>query len=225
MRNISRREFIRTAGSGASLAIVAPGGLAKAFSSAPESSRHVIVIGAGLAGLSCAYELDRAGFDVTVLEARTYSGGRVRTYRDSFAGDLSAEMGAEYVNSEDEYARRYAKKFGLKILTAKLYDGIFVRGRKYRIIDFKRNRTRLPYEGVEGGKLFAQESRYIQHWVEMIKETVEKYGMTCTSCHAITDSFTAGPRLGIERLPEEVLALDNMSVADLLRSEGRQKTS
>ena len=40
------------------------------------SGRSVVVLGAGIAGLVAAYELEQAGFDVTVLEARDRVGGR-----------------------------------------------------------------------------------------------------------------------------------------------------
>jgi len=40
---------------------------------------HVVVIGAGLAGLSCALSLEAAGVAVTLLEASGAPGGRVRT--------------------------------------------------------------------------------------------------------------------------------------------------
>lgn len=40
---------------------------------------HVLIIGAGLAGLTCARELERHGVDVTVLEASDGVGGRVRS--------------------------------------------------------------------------------------------------------------------------------------------------
>lgn len=42
---------------------------------------HVVILGAGIAGLVSAYELVRAGFKVTVLEARERPGGRVFTVR------------------------------------------------------------------------------------------------------------------------------------------------
>src|SRR2546429_8479942 len=50
-----------------------------------ETSTHhgtkVVVLGAGVAGLSAAYELGKAGYDCTVLEARDRVGGRHRTNR------------------------------------------------------------------------------------------------------------------------------------------------
>ncbi|HEX8193682.1 MAG TPA: FAD-dependent oxidoreductase [Allosphingosinicella sp.] len=52
--------------------------------------RKVAVLGAGIAGLVSAYELKRAGFDVTVLEARDRVAGRVWTIR---AGDRVVQTG------------------------------------------------------------------------------------------------------------------------------------
>jgi monoamine oxidase len=43
---------------------------------------RVIVLGAGLAGMTAAYELGRSGYDVQVLEARDRAGGRVWTLRN-----------------------------------------------------------------------------------------------------------------------------------------------
>src|SRR5436190_16988301 len=57
---------------------------------------RVIVAGAGLAGLSAAHELARAGAAVTLLDARDSAGGRVRTIRD-LAGGQHAESGGEFV--------------------------------------------------------------------------------------------------------------------------------
>jgi monoamine oxidase len=77
-------------------------------------NRTVTVIGAGLAGLSAAYELNRAGWNVTVLEARERVGGRVYSVR-RFSNGLVAEGGGEFI--EDRHIRMiaYAKQFGLQL--------------------------------------------------------------------------------------------------------------
>jgi len=52
------------------------------------SGKHVIVLGAGIAGLTAAYELGKAGYKVTLLEGRNRSGGRNWTVR---GGDTETE--------------------------------------------------------------------------------------------------------------------------------------
>lgn len=80
------------------------------------SSKKVLVVGAGLAGLSAAFELSQAGHEVTVLEAQTRPGGRVYTLRDGFADGLYAEAGAEYFYPTDpDYALAYINHFGLDV--------------------------------------------------------------------------------------------------------------
>src|SRR5438045_2486909 len=76
--------------------------------------KQVLIIGAGIAGLSCAYELNRRGHDVNVLEASGRPGGHVRTFHDPFADGLYADIGAEhfYYPGYTEYWR-YVHEFGL----------------------------------------------------------------------------------------------------------------
>ena len=50
--------------------------------------RHVVVLGAGIAGLTAAYELGKSGYRVTVIEGRDRSGGRNWTVR---GGDMETE--------------------------------------------------------------------------------------------------------------------------------------
>jgi monoamine oxidase len=52
---------------------------------------HVIVLGAGIAGLVSAYELEQAGFLVTLLEARERVGGRAWTVRDGDKIEMDGE--------------------------------------------------------------------------------------------------------------------------------------
>jgi phytoene dehydrogenase-like protein len=56
-------------------------------------SSDVVVVGAGLAGLTCARELERGGLDVVVLEKSDAVGGRVRTDRvDGFRCDRGFQL-------------------------------------------------------------------------------------------------------------------------------------
>jgi monoamine oxidase len=96
----------------------------------PRSSgngRSVVILGAGIAGLVSAYELQRAGYHVTVLEARNRIGGRSWTIR---GGDRIVQTGrpdqvaafspGQYFNSgparipsTHRLVLGYARKFGV----------------------------------------------------------------------------------------------------------------
>jgi len=110
MRELDRREFLSAgAGAAAALALTSAGHSLTRIS----SPTRVVVVGAGLSGLAAAYELDRRGFDVTVLEARDRVGGRVLTVRDP--GRVHAEAGGEFVDTLHTELRAYCKKFDLPL--------------------------------------------------------------------------------------------------------------
>lgn len=69
------------------------------------------VVGAGLAGLTAADELQRAGADVVVLEARERVGGRVWSRR--LPNGAVIEMGAEFLLPGNTAIRELAERFGL----------------------------------------------------------------------------------------------------------------
>ena len=60
------------------------------YSSQTLKSKKVIIVGAGMAGLAAAYELQRAGHTVQILEMQERVGGRVKTFgeKDGFAKGL-----------------------------------------------------------------------------------------------------------------------------------------
>ena len=78
-------------------------------------ARKVLVLGAGMAGLVAAYELTQLGHDVTVLEARTRSGGRVHTLREPFSDGLYAEEGAARIPDDHGLTLKYVKTFELAL--------------------------------------------------------------------------------------------------------------
>lgn len=54
--------------------------------------KSVLILGAGLAGMTAAYELEKLGYRVQLLEARGFAGGRCQTARKGFT---LAELGGE----------------------------------------------------------------------------------------------------------------------------------
>ena len=77
---------------------------------------HVVVAGAGLAGLAAARELEDRGLHVTVIEARSRVGGRVMTVRDGFAAGQHAEGGADLIESDQDAVCRMAKRLKLRLI-------------------------------------------------------------------------------------------------------------
>lgn len=71
----------------------------------------VIVIGAGLSGLTAAHALQGAGWDVQLVEARDRVGGR--TWSRQLPGGAVAEMGAEFILPGNPAVRSLASELGL----------------------------------------------------------------------------------------------------------------
>jgi monoamine oxidase len=76
---------------------------------------RVIVVGAGFSGLAAAYELSRAGYEVTVVEARNRVGGRVISFSDLVPGKV-VEGGGELIGSNHPTWMGYGKQFKLEFL-------------------------------------------------------------------------------------------------------------
>ena len=77
-------------------------------------AQRVIVIGAGIAGLAAAHELEELGHDPLVLEAQNRPGGRIHTLR-CFADDLYAEAGAMRIPRTHDLTLEWCAKFGLEL--------------------------------------------------------------------------------------------------------------
>ncbi len=97
--------------------------------------KKIVIIGAGIAGLSAGLELMRAGHDITILEAKGHVGGRVQTVREPFETGLYAEAGAMRIPSAHNLTMAYVKKFGLKLMPFTMGNPnafLFVNGRRHR---------------------------------------------------------------------------------------------
>jgi len=107
---VSRRKFLETTlAAGAGLWLGGQG--ARADSRGGKRPR-VIIVGAGFGGLSCGWQLQQAGAQVTILEARNRLGGRVLSL-DRYIPDAVVEGGAELIGSNHPTWMQYGKAFGL----------------------------------------------------------------------------------------------------------------
>jgi monoamine oxidase len=107
----TRRQLL--AGTAGIAAAAAAGRFAPAARAA--DSPRIVVVGAGLAGLSCAYRLKQAGYTAQVYEASDRIGGRCWSDRTSFANGQIVEHGGELIDQGHTAIRQLAQQLGLKL--------------------------------------------------------------------------------------------------------------
>jgi monoamine oxidase len=110
----TRRELLKRAG--AASAAVALGSMARGLPGAQAATApRIVVVGAGLAGLTCAYRLQQAGYAAQVHEASDRVGGRCWTIRGAFADGQIAEHGGELIDQGHTEVRQLANELGLTL--------------------------------------------------------------------------------------------------------------
>lgn len=91
-----------------------------AKSSSAGSSEEVLVLGAGMSGLTAALSLHRAGHKVRVIEYQDRIGGRL--WSVPLKGGQFTEAGGGHFRSNMPYVLSYIRRFGLPLLS--LNDGL-----------------------------------------------------------------------------------------------------
>jgi len=201
---LTRRHFLRRLGlaTGATLGMSPLVELAAVAAPGPV---HVVIVGAGLAGLCAALELERRGHTCTILEAETrHVGGRVRTLR--FEGGLYGEAGAMRVPKGHALTRHYVAELGLSLrpfVQSNPDAFVFMRGRRERVHDVLRLADAYRLTAAEQGK--SPEALWAASFAK------RQQGL---STEERQDLFVGEPRT------EAVRTLDRLSVRRVLESEG-----
>ena len=129
-----RRFLVQSAGAGAALAL---GSCAHVPLSRAWDDREIAIVGAGVAGITCAWRLRQAGLRVRVYEAQSRIGGRMFSLRDHFADSQVCELGGELIDTGHSRIRALADELGLALddlstdPTAAAGDIWFCNGRRY----------------------------------------------------------------------------------------------
>lgn len=79
----------------------------------PSDDDEVVIVGAGIAGLSAAWRLREAGIAVRVIEAQNRCGGRMLSLADHFAEGQVCELGGELIDSGHTRMHALVAELGL----------------------------------------------------------------------------------------------------------------
>lgn len=163
--------------------------------------KSVVILGAGLAGLSSAYKLSQAGHDVTILEARTRAGGRVHTLREPFADGLHAEAGAMFIPESHDLTMQYVRLFRLPLISVPTPQ-------------------RLPVYYLRGKRINPNGGREI-NWPLNLSPEEKRLGLGgMTEKYVISVLQEMGDAASMNWPPEKLKKYDRMTYAEFLRSQG-----
>lgn len=140
----------------------------------------VLIIGAGAAGLMAAYELSKAGKQVTVLEARDRTGGRIHSLNNTSFFKY-AELGAEFVHGNLPVTLQLLKEAGIAVTPAT--------GEMWHYNDGK----------------FSQENQQTEHW-DLLMQKLNELEQDTTIGDFLQEEFAGDKYTGLRESVSKYVA-------------------
>lgn len=128
--------------------------------------KHIAVIGAGISGLTCAYELQKAGYTVVVYEANDFVGGRMSTRS---IGAFPLDIGANHLANVYTRMREYVDELGLSWKPMEFLNyRVFKEGKVHKLLDLIDKKTQfklslLSFKARFGSTDFFELSSAVKH--------------------------------------------------------------
>jgi carotenoid phi-ring synthase / carotenoid chi-ring synthase len=164
--------------------------------------KTVVVVGAGLAGLACAYELSQRGFSVTLLEKSPQLGGKIASW--------PIQVGEETFMMEHGFHGFFPQYYNLKSLVAELniqdnfrsldFYSVVFRDGNYQPEAFRPSRSAFPWNVVD--LTIASPNRL-------------RWGINLTK----VKHWQVFREIGGFQIPESFDRLDSISVADWVKQD------
>ena len=76
----------------------------------------VLIVGAGIAGLTAGYRLKQAGVPIDIIEASNLVGGRMLSLPNAAGTSTTVELGGEFIDTDHIFLRRLARELDLRLV-------------------------------------------------------------------------------------------------------------
>jgi monoamine oxidase len=194
-QRISRREFV--AGSTAVAALAALDACAPRTPTPAATPRRddnatpVLIVGAGIAGLTAGYRLRQAGIPVRIIEAQNRVGGRMYSLRNFFADGQVCELGGELIDTNQTRIQTLAEELGIAL------------------DDLSKDDASL-----------ARELFYFDGAIRSERDVVEAFVPLAQRIKLAISAFGAEPDIGYRDTPPGAETLDHVSISQWLDRTG-----
>ncbi|XP_071064489.1 L-amino-acid oxidase-like [Dasypus novemcinctus] len=183
--------------------------------------KSIVVIGAGMAGLTVTKTLQDAGHQVTVLEASGHVGGRIETHRVP-GTQWYVDLGPMRIPSNHKLSREFIRKLGLKLnkfIMHNLQTWVLVNGVRRQVREVEASPHMLDYrlkadeEGKTAQQLLIKSLRKVEEEL--------KQGTTCSQLLAKYDSFPTkvlgyAAEVNFKSMPEPPVAMASTALITAL---------